>query len=238
MRHARRRGDGGLPGMAVATLVLQTVTAILADPMTATHKPPPFLGILMLQTRFPRPPGDIGHPASFAMPVRWRVVPGASPQRVVRERAAGLLAPFVAAAQALVDEGAAAISTGCGFLALLHLPRLAAAGVVTADATALSADHLRAVGADPATLIEGLAPGCAFQRTLLHDRPELDDADARAQTVAAALRLQAREPLLRHIVLECTNLPPYADAVRQATGLPVHDILSLLHRRWLELDAR
>ena len=204
----------------------------------------PFLGILMLQTRFPRPPGDIGHPASLAMPVRWRVVPGASPQRVVRERAAGLLAPFVAAAQALVDEGAAAISTGCGFLALFqaelqaaqHLPRLAAAGVVTADATALSADHLRAVGADPSTPIEGLAPGCAFQRTLLHDRPELDAADARAQTVAGALRLQAREPLLRHIVLECTNLPPYADAVRQATGLPVHDILSLLHRRWLELD--
>ena len=247
---------GGCPGMAVATLVLQTVTAILAYPMTATHKPPPFLGILMLQTRFPRPPGDIGHPASFAMPVSWRVVPGASPQRVVRERAAGLLAPFVAAAQTLVDEGAAAISTGCGFLALLqselqaalplpvwssallHLTRLAAAGVVTADATALSADHLRAVGAEPATLIEGLAPGCAFQRTLLHDRPELDDADACAQTVAAALRLQAREPLLRHIVLECTNLPPYADAVRQATGLPVHDILSLLHRRWLELDRR
>ena len=35
----------------------------------------PFLGILMLDTRFPRPPGDIGHPASFSMPVRWRRVP-------------------------------------------------------------------------------------------------------------------------------------------------------------------
>ncbi len=222
--------------------------------MAAPPGPRPFLGILMLQTRFPRPPGDIGHPASFAMPVRWRVVPGASPQRVVRERAQGLLAPFLAAAQALVAEGAAAISTGCGFLALfqvelqaalavpvwssalLHLPDLDAAGVVTADAAALSADHLRAVGADPATPVEGLAPGCALQRTLLHDLPELDATDARAQTVAAARRLQHRVPTLRQIVLECTNLPPYAEAVRQATGLAVHDILSLLHRRWLELD--
>ena len=105
MRHGAAPSDAELP---------QGWPAIL-DAMVA-----PFLGILMLQTRFPRPPGDIGHPASFAMPVRWRVVPGASPQRVVGERAAGLLAPFVAAAQALVDEGAAAISTGCGFLALFQ----------------------------------------------------------------------------------------------------------------------
>lgn len=257
MQHARRRCDGGLPwDVSFASLVLRTSTAILANLMAVIPKPAPFLGILMLHTRFARPPGDIGHPASFAMPVRWRVVPGASPQRVVRERAAGLLAPFVAAAHALVDEGAAAISTGCGFLALfqaelqsalpvpvwssalLHLGGLEAAGVVTADAAALSADHLRAVGADPSTPIEGLAPGCAFQRTLLQDLPVLDEADALAQTVAAALRLQAREPDLQHIVLECTNLPPYADAVRQATGLPVHDILSLLHRRWFELQPR
>ena len=214
------------------------------------------LGILMLDSRFPRPPGDIGHPNSFSIPVRWRVVHGASPQRVVRERAVGSLAPFVAAAQALIAEGATAISTSCGFLALfqaelqaalpvpvwtsalLHLPGLEHAGVVTADASALSADHLRGVGADPATPIEGLSPGCAFQRTLLHDLPLLDQTDACDQTVAAALRLQARVPSLRHIVLECTNLPPYAQAVRAATGLAVHDILSLLQQRWQTLPPR
>ena len=43
-------------------------------------------------------------------------------------------------------------------------------------------------------------------------------------TVAAAQRLIARHPEVAAIVLECTNMPPYADAVRAATGLPVHDI--------------
>ena len=33
------------------------------------------------------------------------------------------------------------------------------------------------------------------------------------------------------IVLECTNMPPYADAVRAATGRPVHDLVSLLAAR-------
>lgn len=223
--------------------------------MSATGGAAGCLGLLMLDTRFPRPPGDIGHPASFTIPVRWARVAGASPQRVVREDAAGLLAPFIASARALVAEGARAIGTGCGFLvlhqaalqaalpvpvwssALLALPELAALrpGVVTADAAALGPAHLAAAGAPADTPVEGLAPGCAFQRTLLEDRPELDAADAEAQVVAAAQRLVARDPAIGAIVLECTNMPPYADAVQRATGRPVHHVLSLLHRRWLAL---
>lgn len=215
-----------------------------------------FLGILMLQTRFPRPLGDIGHPGSFAFEVRYRRVEGASPQRVVRERAQGLLEPFVAAARALVNEGASAIATGCGFLALhqdalqaalpvpvwssalLKVRKLARPGIVTADAASLHAEHLRAVGADPATPIEGLPPGGALQRTLLEDLPTLDAQAARADTVAAARALCARCPQIDSVVLECTNLPPYADAVRAATGLPVHDIRTFLHERWHALGRR
>lgn len=218
-----------------------------------------FLGVLMLDTRFPRPPGDIGHPEGWAMPVRWARVQGASPRRVVREDAAGLLAPFMATAQALVAQGARAIGTGCGFLvlhqqalqaalpvpvwtsALLALPGLAAQGqrpgVVTADAQALGPAHLRAAGAAVDTPVEGLAPGCAFQATLLRDLPTLDEADAQAQVVAAAQRLVARHPDIGALVLECTNMPPHAQAVRQATGRPVHDVRSLLHARWQRLVA-
>ena len=209
------------------------------------------LGVLMLETRFPRLPGDIGHPATFAFPVRRAVVAGASPQRVVRERDPALLEPFIAAARRLVDdEGATAITTSCGFLvlwqrelqaalpvpvwtsSLLLLPGLARAGVVTIDATSLTADHLRAAGADAATPVEGLAAGCALQRTLLDDLPELDAADAEREVVAAAQRLLRRDPTLTDIVLECTNLPPYAGAVRRATGMAVHDITTLLALRF------
>ena len=218
----------------------------------STQRSTQTLGVLMLATRFPRIAGDIGHPASLPFPVRYRVVAGASPQRVVRERDAALLQPFIAAGRALVDEGATAITTSCGFLvlfqqalqaalpvpvwtsSLLMLPELqcvAPAGVVTVDAASLGADHLRAAGAAADTPIEGLAPGCAFQRTLLNDEPELDVDAARAATVAAARRLVARHPEIESIVLECTNMPPYADAVRAATGRRVHDLVSLLAQR-------
>jgi hypothetical protein len=213
-----------------------------------------FLGVLMLQTRFPRLPGDVGHPGSFAMPVRHVVVPGATPRRIVPAADPALLAPFVAAARALVADGAAAITTSCGFLvrwqhelqaalpvpvwssALLALPQLAGPGVLTVDATALTAADLRAAGAAAPVPVQGLAPGCHLQRTLLEDRPTLDPAQAEADTLAAARALLARAPQVDSIVLECTNLPPYADAVRRATGRPVHHLLTLVHERWEKLQ--
>ena len=204
----------------------------------------------MLETRFPRILGDIGNPSSFDFPVRYRVVRGASPQRVVRERDPALLQPFIDAGRALVDEGATALTTSCGFLvlfqrelqaalpvpvwssSLLALDGLADAGVVTVDAASLGPAHLRAAGAAADTPIEGLAPGCAFQRCLLGDEAAFDVDAARAETVAAALRLTARHPGLSTIVLECTNMPPYADAVRSASGRAVVDITTFLRTRF------
>jgi Asp/Glu/hydantoin racemase len=214
------------------------------------------LGVVMLETRFPRPRGDIGNPSTFAFPVRYRIVAGASPRRVVVERDSSLLAPFITAARALEGEGVVAIATSCGFLALFQRELQAAlaiplwssslllvaelqarlgtgrVGIVTADAASLGADHLRAIGAPADTPIEGLATDSEFRATLLENRSELDGDEARAATVAAARRLVARCPAVAAIVLECTNMPPHGAAVRAATGLPVHDITTLIASRF------
>src|ERR1700741_4964852 len=76
------------------------------------------LGILMLEAKFPRIPGDMGNAATWPFPVLYRVVRGASPERVVLNAAAGLLDDFLAAAADLVSQGAEAITTNCGFLSL------------------------------------------------------------------------------------------------------------------------
>jgi Asp/Glu/Hydantoin racemase len=216
----------------------------------------PTLGLLMLQTRFPRPRGDIGHADTFAFPVRRRVVAGASPERIVRGRDVQAVWPFIDAARALVDEGCGAIATSCGFLALwqrelqaalpvpvwssslLQLaeqPAGARCGVITIEAASLTPAHLRAVGADPATPVEGITPGSALHHTLLQDLPTLDEADAQAQVLAAATRLLHREPHIDTLVLECTNLPPYAAALRRHSGLRVLDVVTMLNARMAAL---
>jgi len=219
------------------------------------------LGVLMLDTRFPRLRGDVGAAETFddilprGRAVRHRVVQGASAGRVVREADPALLQPFIDAGHALIAEGATALTTSCGFLArwqrelqaalpvpvwtsaLLWLPELQRAhgvghvGVITADARSFDAALLRGAGASPDTPFEGLPEGCAFQRCLLDDGAHFDPADARAATLAAAARLRERHPAVSTLVLECTNLPPYADALRADTGCTVHDLTTWLRAR-------
>lgn len=215
----------------------------------------PFLGVLALDTRFPRPLGDIGNPASFGVPTLTRVVPHAGPREVVqpaaRQRAAGLFAPFAAAMRELEREGAAAITTTCGFLVLLQEQLQAAAsvpvvtssllllpgfleqqrrvGVLTISAGDLGEEFLRAAGV-PASrmsdvLVEGVDPNGRFAGAILANADALDFDAARREVVDAARRLKARAPDLTDLVLECTNMPPYAAAVQQATGLRCWSLL-------------
>ena len=170
-----------------------------------------------------------------------------------------MLQPFIQAATQLVDDGCAALSTSCGFLArwqrelqaalpvpvwssaLLQLAEQQAlgrcCGVITIEAASLGAAHFEGVGADPATPVEGITPGSALHRTLLQDLAKLDAADAQAQVLMAAHRLCRRVPGLDTLVLECTNLPPYAPVLRRATGLQVLDVVTMLEARMSALPA-
>lgn len=219
-----------------------------------------FVGLLRLDTAFPRPVGDVGNPNSFDFPIRTAVVRGATAARVVRGDASPLLEPFVAAGRELVAQGAVALTTSCGFLAVHQralaaafdvpfaasallqvgwlgplLPPRARVGVLTIDADALGAAHLEGAGAPADTPVEGLPRDGALARTVFGDASSLDRAAVEAEVVAAGLRLRRRVPALGAIVLECTNLPPYRDALQRAVGLPVHDIGTLL--RWLWAGA-
>ncbi len=220
------------------------------------------LGILMLEARFPRIPGDMGNAGTWPFPVLYRVVPGASPERVVLNRAEGLLPDFISAAQELVQLGAEAITTNCGFLSLFQrklqeavavpvatsslmqvpwvqatLPPGKRVGIVTVSAGSLSAAHLEAAGIALDTPVAGTENGREFYRVLIGaEKDDMDIGLAEQDVVEAGLRLVAEHPEVGAIVLECTNMPPYAAAVQAATGLPVYDIYSLI--TWFHAGLR
>lgn len=205
------------------------------------------LGVLMLDTRFPRLAGDIGNAATFAGEVDYEVVPRASVARLVAaEPDAALLGPFVDAGRRLVARGCNRIATSCGFLvlwqvplagalevpvlssSLLLLPRLPGAGVLTFDPATLGGAHLAAAGASADTPVDGLQPQDSLYRTIAEDRTELDQAAAEIEVIAAGRRLLQRAPRVRSIVLECTNFGPYRRALAESLGLPVHGIVEAL----------
>jgi Asp/Glu/hydantoin racemase len=220
------------------------------------------LGILMLEAKFPRIPGDMGNGETWPFPVRFRVVKGASPERVVLNGAQGLLHDFLDAAAELVHEGAEAITTNCGFLsvfqrelaahvgvpvatsALLLVPSVQAilppgkrVGVITVSRASLTPRHLEAAGVPLDTPIVGTEGGKEFFRVLIKGESEdMDIALAARDILDAGRELVGAHPDIGAIVLECTNMPPYAHALREVLGLPVYDIYSLI--TWLYAGLR
>ena len=64
----------------------------------------------------------------------------------------------------------------------------------------------------------------------------MDIAAAERDVVDAGKALVTRHPDVGAIVLECTNMPPYAAAVQAATALPVFDIYSMIS--WFHAGLR
>jgi Asp/Glu/hydantoin racemase len=213
------------------------------------------VGVLILDTRFPRVVGDIGNAHTFPFPIRYHRVTGAAPDLVVRRGAEGLLPAFIDGARELEREGVGAITTSCGFLvklqrqlaeavrvpvftsSLLMVPLVARmlpagrrVGIMTVNASTLTAEHLAGagIGADIPLAVIGMETEKEFTRVLLDDEAELDVERAREEHVRVARRFVREHADLGAIVLECTNMPPYADDIRRETGLPVFDIVSLI----------
>ncbi len=220
------------------------------------------LGILMLDARFPRIPGDMGNATTWPFPVMYRVVKGATPERVVLQGAEGLLDDFLAAAAELVDQGAEALTTNCGFLTLfqremaahVHVPVATSAlmqvpwvqamlppgkrvGIVTVSKSSLTDAHLTAAGVPLDVPVAGTEGGCEFFRVLIRaEKQDMDVALAERDILDAGRALVAAHPEVGAIVLECTNMPPYARALREVVGLPVFDIVSMIE--WFHAGIR
>lgn len=220
------------------------------------------LGILMLEARFPRIPGDMGNGETWPFPVLYRVVQGASPERVVLQQAEGLLQPFLDAAAELVALGAEAITTNCGFLSLFQrelaahvkvpvatsslmqvpwvqatLPPGKRVGVITVSAASLTPRHMQAAGVPADTPFVGTEDGREFFRVLIRgEKQDMDVSLAEQDILEAGQRLVDRHPEIGAIVLECTNMPPYAAALRRALNRPVFDIYSLI--TWFHAGLR
>lgn len=211
------------------------------------------VGILMLDARFPRIPGDMGNARTWPFPVHYKIVRDASPDRVVRQGADGLLGNFIAAANELVADGVDGITTNCGFLALFQdelskalpvpvvtsslmqvemvnriLPAGKKTGILTISGSTLTEAHLKGAQVPDGTPIGTTEGGAEFTRAILNNELQMDVALARRDNVEAALALKAQHVDLGAIVLECTNMIPYAADIQNETGMPVFSIASLI----------
>ena len=222
------------------------------------------IGVILLETRFPRPAGDGGNPESYPFPVLLETVQGAYPSRVIGEKDISLIAPFIRAARVLESRGAKGIATSCGFLALwqremarsVSVPVFASSliqvawayeltgrrgkiGVFTADEASLTTAHFEGVGAsDIPFVIRGMKRGTEFYRVYIENHPDPDFLRMEEEVVREITAMMKENPDISALVLECANLPVFGKAIKKGVRVPIFDILTLSHFVWSSVTGQ
>jgi Asp/Glu/hydantoin racemase len=212
--------------------------------MTAT------LGILQIPTTIPLHRGDAGHPQSYPFPVQRRLVAAVTVGGIVSGPRDRVLPHLVVAARALADDGVGAIAGDCGTLlrfqadvaAAVSIPVLLspllqvslAANLIGRDRTvgilaANAANVPESAVAVPGRRVHlhGMQDAPTWRTSILEESGAKDAVALEAELLSAARRLIAAAGDLGAIVLDCADMPPYARALRRASGLPVFDALTL-----------
>ena len=212
------------------------------------------IGILILDAAYPCIPGNIGNASTFPFPVRYEKVAGASIDRLLNRQDPELAAPFIQAATRLQESGVHAITGACGFMALfqqevaqhMNIPVFLSSllqipfihqitnkkiGIITASAACLQARHFTAVGVSQKLplVIAGMEDQKEFSDAVLKEKGSLDSAKIQKEVVGVAQEMTAAHPDIGSILLECSDLPPYAHAVQSAVGLPVFDFFTMIN---------
>ncbi len=213
------------------------------------------IGIVVMDCLIPYPPGTPGNARTFDHPVIYEVVRGATMENLIYDPKPDLVDRFIDAGKRLVQQGAKTVIGNCGFMvlfqremaaalpvpvfmsSLLQLPLIRhgmkpeqSIGIISSTGASLTPRHMEIAcwGGHVPVTIRGLEDKPAFKAAIHDQVGSLDFPAVEAEVVETALAIQAAHPATGAILLECTDLPPYAEAVQNATGLPVYDITSMI----------
>ncbi|RKX79079.1 MAG: aspartate/glutamate racemase family protein [Spirochaetes bacterium] len=212
------------------------------------------IGIILLENYAPFIPGDVANATTYSYPVRFQRVEGFTVERIFKHDLT-LLDSIIDAAKALVREGVRAVTGDCGFMAiyqdkladtldvpvfmssLLQIPFILSIigqkrriGIVTASAPSLNEFVFNKIGIHDLSrlVIGGLEDKPNFASAALREEGFLDSEKVEGEVVSVAKELAEREPDMGAILLECSLLPPYGAAVREALELPVFDFVTMI----------
>lgn len=212
------------------------------------------IGILVLPVWYPLFPGNVANANTYNFPVLYRVLERASVERTLGADPA-LLGEMIEGGRALEQQGVRAIVAACGYFgnyqkeaaaalnvptflsSLLQIPIISRAlkpgqkvGVICADAASLTPNTLSQCGVDDlsAIVIAG-AEALPDIRNILECGGQLNSHRFEQGLVGIAKQLVSQHPEVGAILLECSDMPPYAWAIQNSVKLPVFDFTTLIN---------
>ena len=208
-------------------------------------------GLVQLETL----PGNSTNPKSYAFPVRFNRIKGANIHTVLERPSEDVLKNMIIESKKMISEGIEAITTSCGFNAifqkelassldvpvftssLLQVPLVhkmlgpdRSIAVITAKKSALKLEHLRAAGitADIRPNILGMENSPEWNKIFTAPDDDVDLDVIADDVIGTAKEAVSQDKSIGAFVLECTDLPPFSEPIRQELHLPVFDFVTLI----------
>ena len=212
------------------------------------------IGIVHLEVWYPLFPGNVVNATTYGFPVRYRALSEATIPRILRADPA-LLDLIIEAGHEFEREGIRAMVGACGYFSnyqrevaaaldipvflssLLQVPLIHRAlkpgqqvGIMFADASSVNPNMMEACGITPdmPVVCAGMEDKPEF-RHILDGTGELDFAVLEGELIDRARQIVADNPDVGAILLECSDMPPFAHAVQTAVGLPVFDFITMIN---------
>jgi hypothetical protein len=214
------------------------------------------IGIALLDQLHSQPliPGNVGNASTYDFPVRLKIIKGLhdnpyAPVRDEQDCYSPDVQRTVDAVKELEAEGVRAVVMSCGFFSvvqevlteevdipvftspLLLVPlisrligRKRKVGIITASKKRLTREFLEPVGIDDSIpyVVEGLEASTEFYACFMGGTRTLLDVDL-------LRRFVEKNPGIGALLLECSDLPPFAADIREATGKPVFDFITFVN---------
>ena len=212
------------------------------------------VGILVIDVSYPLVSGNVANASTFNFPVVHRILEGTTIEQILRGDAA-LGDMIITAGKELVARyGVRAIVGACGSFAnyqkdvaaaldvpvfmsvMLQAPLIISSlkpdqklGVLAASASALTPRVFEQCGIVDASrlAIKGAEDLPEFQK-LCHYKGDFDNDKLQMEIVELVEDMVNANPEIGSLLIQCSDLPPYAEAIQRVTGLPVFDMNGLI----------
>ena len=212
------------------------------------------IGIIELDCAIPFVPGNVSNASTFKFPVMYKVIKGATIPRMLSADPS-LLEDIVAVGKELEEQGVRAVVGNCGYFghfqkevakrltvptflsSVLQAPIIIRSlkpdqklGIVCGSAPHLTPSLLTQCGVEDLSRVAIIGgENCSEFQNIGQVTGHLNSYKIEQEIVGLAKRLVGDNPDIGAILLECTDLPPYAWAIQNAVRLPVFHYITMMN---------
>ena len=211
------------------------------------------MGILVIDIWYPLLPGNVANASTYDFPVIYKILKGASVEQILSGDPV-LLDMVIQGGKELIQQGARAITGACGSFAyyqkaaaaelnvptflssMLQVPLIAQSlkpeqkiGIIAASEEALTQKVFDECDiTDPSRLVITGARVLPEFQNLLKCTGRFNSHKLEREVVGLAQQLVDDHPDIGAILIQCSDLPPYAWAIQNTVKLPVFDMTTLI----------